>query len=92
MPTDPLLLHAPPEPPPLVGQPLPRPLPQEPDSGMLEAHALKFKSLITGPGKKTVPRLREFHRQGQAGLVSNSKNKILATWEPFFCRALYVSL
>ena len=43
----------------------------------------------TGPGKKTVPRLREFFRQGQAEVVSNSKNKILATWERFFCRALY---
>ena len=31
-----------------------------------------------------VPRLPEFFRQGQAGVVSNSKNKILATWEPFF--------
>ena len=31
-----------------------------------------------------VPRLREFFRQGQAKVVSNSKNKILATWEPFF--------
>ena len=31
-----------------------------------------------------VPRLREVFRQGQAEVVSNSKNKILATWEPFF--------
>ena len=31
-----------------------------------------------------VPRLRELFRQGQAEVVSNSKNKILATWEPFF--------
>ena len=31
-----------------------------------------------------VPRLREFFRQGQAEVVSNSKNKSLATWEPFF--------
>ena len=31
-----------------------------------------------------------FFRQGQAEVVSNSKNKILATWEQFFCRALYV--
>ena len=38
----------------------------------------------TGPGKKMAPRLREFFRQGQAEEVSNSKNKILATWEPFF--------
>ena len=36
-----------------------------------------------------VPRLREFFRQGQAEVVSNSKNKILATWELFFRRALY---
>ena len=42
----------------------------------------------TGPGKIMVPRLREFFRQGQAEVVSNSKNKILAYWEPFFCRAL----
>ena len=32
----------------------------------------------TGPGKRMVPRLREFCRQGQAGVVSKSKNKILA--------------
>ena len=38
----------------------------------------------TGPGKKMVPRLRELFRQGQAEVVSNSKNKILATWELFF--------
>ena len=35
--------------------------------------------LCTGPGKRMVPRLREFFRQGQAEVVSNSKNKILAT-------------
>ena len=39
---------------------------------------------ITGPGKRMVPRLWEFFRQGQAEVVSNSKNKILATCEPFF--------
>ena len=39
-----------------------------------------------------VPRLREFFRQGQTEVVSNSKNKILATWEPFFCRALYLRI
>ena len=39
-----------------------------------------------------VPRLREYFRQGQAEVVSNSKNKILATCEPFFCRALYVAV
>ena len=33
----------------------------------------------TGRGKRVVPRLREFFRQGQAEVVSNSKNKILAT-------------
>ena len=38
-----------------------------------------------------VPRLRECFRQGQAEVVSNSKNKILATWEPFFCRTLYMN-
>ena len=48
--------------------------------------------MYTGPGKRMVPRLREFFRQGQAEVVSNSKNKILATWEPFFCRALYYLL
>ena len=45
------------------------------------------KSIVeqcTGPGKRMVPRLREFFRQGLAGVVSNSKNKILTTWEPFF--------
>ena len=31
-----------------------------------------------------VPRLRELFRQGKAEVVSNSKNKILATWELFF--------
>ena len=25
-------------------------------------------------------------------MVSNSKNKILATWEPFFCRTLYIKI
>ena len=44
--------------------------------------------LYIGPGKRMVPGLRESFRQGQAEVVSNSKNKILATWEPFFCRAL----
>ena len=39
--------------------------------------------------QKMVLRLRELFRQGQAEVVSNSKNKILATWEPFFCRALH---
>ena len=43
----------------------------------------------TEPGKRMVPRLGELFRQGQAEVVSNSKNKILATWEPFLCRALY---
>ena len=47
-------------------------------------------SIFTGPGKRMVPRLREFFRQGQAEVVSSSKNKILATWEPFFCRTLYL--
>ena len=46
--------------------------------------------LCRGPGKKIVPRLREFFRPGQAEVVSNSKIKILATWEPFVCRALYI--
>ena len=52
-------------------------------------------SALTGPGKRMVPRLREFFRQGQAEVVSNSKNKILATWEPFFagpCRSLTVAM
>ena len=40
--------------------------------------------LCTGPGKRMVPTLRELFRQGQAEVVSNSKNKILATWEPVF--------
>ena len=39
-------------------------------------------------GKRMVPRLREFFRQGQAEVVSNSQNKILATWERLLCRAL----
>ena len=43
----------------------------------------RYKS-TTGPSKKMVPRLWEFFRQGQAEVVSNSKNKSLATWEPFF--------
>ena len=51
--------------------------------------AMMWRWECTGPGKRMVPRLREFFRQGQAAVVSNSKNKILATWEPFFCRALY---
>ena len=38
----------------------------------------------TGPGKRMVSRLREFFRQGQAEVVSNSKNKIHQTWELFF--------
>ena len=46
-------------------------------------------STYTGPGKRMVPRLQKLFRQGQAEVVSNSKNKILATWEPFFRRALY---
>ena len=46
--------------------------------------------LCTGPGKRMAPRLQEFFRPGQAEVVSNSKNKILATWEPFFRRALYI--
>ena len=33
---------------------------------------------------KLFTRLREFFKQGQAEVVSNSKNTILATWEPFF--------
>ena len=32
---------------------------------------------------------RIFQARPKAEVVSNSKNKILATWEPFFCRALY---
>ena len=47
------------------------------------------KDRTTGPGKKVFPRLREFCRQGQAEVVSKSRNKILATWEPPFCRTLY---
>ena len=53
--------------------------------------AMKLKVVCyTGAGKRMVPRLREFFRQCQAEVVSNSKNKILATWEPFFCRTLYI--
>ena len=52
---------------------------------LCEEEKLSLKHLhSTGPGKRMVPRLREFFRQGQAEVVSNSKKKILATWAPFF--------
>ena len=41
--------------------------------------------LTTGLGQKAGPRLREFWRQGQTEVVSNSRNKIHLTWG----RALY---
>ena len=37
-----------------------------------------------------VPRLRECCRQGQAEVVSDSRNKIHQTWGPPFSRALYI--
>ena len=43
-----------------------------------------MREVYTGPGKRLVPRLREFFRQGQAEVVSNSKNKILAAGNHFF--------
>ena len=38
---------------------------------------------------KALARLRECCRQAQAGVVSNSKNKIHQTWQEPFSRALY---
>ena len=46
--------------------------------------------ICTGPGKKTVPRLREFCSCCCLPLLPGIAWKILATWEAFFCRALYV--
>ena len=43
----------------------------------------------TGPGKRMVPRLREFFRQGQAEVLSNSKKKFSQPGNRFFVRALY---
>ena len=51
------------------------------------------KVSCTGPGKRMAPRLREFFKQGQAEVISNSKNKTIATWEPFFLPgAVHVSV
>ena len=47
-------------------------------------------SRSTGPGKKTVPRLREFCSCCCLPFLPGLAWKILATWEPFFCRALYI--
>ena len=53
---------------------------------------IKLEMNSTGLGWKVVPRLREYCRQIQAGLVSKSSNKIHQTWGPPFSRALYVEL
>ena len=45
--------------------------------------------MSTGLGKKAVPRLREWCRQSQAEVVSNSRNKIHQTWGPPIIWALY---
>ena len=43
----------------------------------------------TRPGKRMVPRLLEFFRQGQAEVVSKSRNEIHQTWGPPIRGALY---
>ena len=48
------------------------------------------KRHLSADGLKTVPRLREFFRQVEAGVVSNSRNKLHQTWRPFFSPPLYV--
>ena len=45
---------------------------------------------FTGVAKGVGPRLRECYRQGQAEVVSNSRNKTLQTWSPLVWRHLYM--
>ena len=52
---------------------------------LLAAHLLK------GVGKKVGPRLREFFRQFEAEVVSNSRTKIHQTWDPLFSPPLYMN-
>ena len=47
---------------------------------------------VQGPAKKTVPRLWEFCSCCCLPLLPGLAWKILATWEPFFCRALYTNI
>ena len=50
------------------------------------------KGRDTGLGLKVVPRLRELCRQGQAGMISNSSNKVHQTWDLPFSRVLYTGV
>ena len=60
-------------------------------SGAMIVSANKYTYICTEPGKKkTVPRLREFCSCCCFPLLPGLVWKILATWEPFFCRAVYI--
>ena len=54
--------------------------------------SIENTTIYTGPGKKMVPRLREFCSCCCLSLLPDIAWKILATWDPFFCRALYANL
>ena len=47
--------------------------------------------VCTGTGKSTGPRLREWFRQVEAEVVSNSNNKLHQTWGSWISRPLYSS-
>ena len=49
----------------------------------------RFARLSTGLSKKVVPRLRECCRQAQAEVISNSKDKIHQTWDPYYSPLLH---
>ena len=60
-----------------------------PAIGSSLATILCIQCSIQGWAEKMGPRLREFFRQGEAKVVSNSRNKIHQIWEALFWRFLY---